>query len=69
MKHLYLRALIMGLKGQTKEALKGFHNVLKIHEEIKQRQKQQQHDPDEPERDKQIPETYLNRAKCYLINN
>lgn len=37
MKHLYLRALIMGLKGEHKEALKGFHNVLKIYEEIKER--------------------------------
>lgn len=36
--------------------------------EIKEREKEtQQQDPDEPERDKEIPETYLNRAKCYLL--
>ena len=37
MKHLYLRALIMGLKGEYKEAYKGFCNVLGVLSEIKER--------------------------------
>jgi hypothetical protein len=35
MKHLYLRALIMALKGDYKEAYKGFSNVLGVLSEMK----------------------------------
>lgn len=34
--------------------------------ELKEREKEPV-DPDEPDREKEIPEIYLNRAKCYLL--
>lgn len=39
MKHLYLRGLIMGIKGKYKQAYEGFSNVLKVLAEIKDRDK------------------------------
>jgi tetratricopeptide (TPR) repeat protein len=39
MKHLYLRALIMALKGEYKEAFKGFTSVLSMFSELKERKR------------------------------
>lgn len=45
MKHLYLRGLIKAHQGEYKEAYKGFCNVMGVHSEIKEREKEP-HDPD-----------------------
>ncbi len=64
MKYLYLKSMIQGMLGQYKQAYKGFYNVLSVLSTLKEKDNI---DPDEPEVQKQIPETYLNRAKCYLL--
>jgi hypothetical protein len=51
MKHLYLKAMIHGMMGMVKEALKGFYNVLSVLGSLKEKEKDA-YDPDEPEQEK-----------------
>lgn len=61
-KHFYLRGLIHGVLGRTKEAFIDFSNVLSLGKELKQKSEGQDY-----QKEKEILEAYLNRAKCHLL--
>ena len=61
-KHFYLRGLIHGVIGKPREAFIDFSNVLSLGKELKEKSENE-----DGEKEKEILEAFLNRAKCHLL--